>query len=233
MDIKTRLEDDKVLFADFQSNVARTNILMVLNQKGIFTVEDLINIDMKNLPASNRKTYNAMAHVFRNAYLGQDLVYDELFQIEFKSEPDGLIYIHGLPAPDIHGLPAPGDIKECSQALLNLGLVKGNLNSVMWHLRSLVPHDTTFTIEELLRENKVNSTGPNLRRYYLQYIDNKKMKEQETTNVSESTIDSGILSELKNQLSSLITMKEGLEQQIISLQQQIETLEGGKTNGRK
>lgn len=227
MDIKTKLEDDKVLFADFQSNVARVNILMVLNKKGIYTVEDLINVDMKDLPASNRKTYNAMAHVFRHAYLGQDLVYDELFQIEYKMDSVGYSRYYGS------NTKTPGDVKSCALNLLRLGLAKGEIAVVMNQLRSMVPAEATFTIEELMRDKKVNSTGPNLSRYYLQYIDNKKTKEQETTNTSENSIDTSILSELKKQLSSLIIMKDGLEQQMNSLQQQIETLEGGKINGRK
>lgn len=224
MDIKTRLEDDKVLFADFQSNGSRTNVLIALNKVGIYTVEDLINADASILPSASRKTYIAMAHVFKNVYLNQDLVYDVLFQKEYAVED--LNYYHR---------------NELVNDLLRLGLVKGTSETIKRHLRRLLHDytDNTITIEYLLKEKGINAVGPNLRRYYISYIDAKKQLEQssqqqDTSGISINANDSSTLNSLKIQLQTLISMKQGLEQQIDTLQAQIATLEGGQiSHGKK
>lgn len=224
MDIKTRLEDDKVLFADFNSMTSRTNVLASLNKIGIYTIEDLINAEASMFPASSRKSYVAMAHVFRNAYLNQDLVYDVLFQKEYEIEK---LYNRGE--------------SELCNDILRLGLEKGTTYSITRKLFNVLrDYDKpTVTIDFLMREKGLNAAGPNLRRYYLSYIDKKKELEQSNENQLNSDIftnenNFSTLTSLKIQLQTLISMKQGLEQQIGTLQSQIATLEGGSINhGRK
>ena len=220
MDIKTRLEDDKVLFADFNNMTSRTNVLASLNKIGIYTVEDLINAEASMFPASSRKAYVAMAHVFRNAYLNQDLVYDVLFQKEYEIEKMS---------------------NELCNDILRLGLDKGTTHEIKRRLFRVLEdyNNPTVTIEFLMREKGLNALGPNLRRYYLSYVDKKKELEQPNNTQENSDIitkenDSSTLHTLKIQLETLIGMKQGLEQQIETLQTQIATLEGGSINhGRK
>lgn len=227
MDIKTRLEDDTILFADFNNNTSRTNVLTSLNNVGVYTVEDLINADASIFPAQSRKLYTAMAHVFRKAYLNQDLVYDVLFQKEYEVKKIGY-----------------SNESELPNDLLRLGVIKGTIQTIKYHLLfdlglSEGYPNPTVTIEYLLREKGMNASGPNLRRFYLNYIDEKKKLEQSSNEqiIPESNVenvDSSSLTSLKVQLQTLIAMKQGLEKQIDTLQNQIATLEGGSiNNGRK
>ena len=83
MDIKTRLEDDKVLGVSLETK-------SFLNSKGVYTIEDFLNIKESDIPVTRSNYYLAMQHIFRHAYLDQELVYDVLLEKEYEINKKGL-----------------------------------------------------------------------------------------------------------------------------------------------
>lgn len=219
MDIKTRLEDDVVLFSTISSPQSRAQTLKTLNSIGIYTIEDFINYKVSDYPATSRNVYCAMAHIFRNAYLGKDLIYDVILEKEYNKDQQGF--------------------QECASDIIRIGLSKNNKRNLAYYLENEFRNSDDFSMESLIRSNaEFNyNSGPDIRRYYIKYMDDKKKVQQpeEQENISNiSNNDAAILTTLKIQVQTLIAMKEDLEKQIDVLQSKISTLEGGQiSHGRK
>lgn len=210
MDIKTRLEDDKVLFLNFLNSTARTNMLAELNKKNIFTVEDFINSDTKIFNSATRKIYTAMIHVLRNAYLNEPLVYDALLLREYNKDHIGISLIER----DIQILGLVKGVNAISRALYSLGLDYNSINNTK-------TTNETITMEYILENIDVNSAGPCLQLFYINYL--KKMKE---TNQSKNDETISLI-ELKEELQVLIKMRNDLDQKICVLQEKIGRKEKG------
>lgn len=210
MDIKTRLEDDKVLFLNFLNSTARTNMLAELNKKNILTVEDFINSDTKIFNSATRKIYTAMIHVLRNAYLNEPLVYDALLLREYHKDHIGISLIER----DIQILGLVKGGNAISRALYSLGLDYNSINNTK-------TTNETITMEYILENIDANSAGPCLQLFYINYL--KKMKE---TNKSKNDETISLI-ELKEELQVLIKMRNDLDQKICVLQEKIERKENG------
>ena len=221
MDIKTRLEEDKILFANCENKISLSGILRGLKDAGIYTVEDLINYNEKDFPTTSRKTYIAYAQILKNAYLGQDLVFDVLLEKE---------YVYDAENWKICG----ENIRECAKDLLRLGFKGPRIIDIHSRIDDFLYkyEGKTFSMEYLLREGDFFwDKGPDIRKYYLEYIDKKKKE-----NNAEITTENmpSVLDGLKIQLQGLLSMREGLDRQIEAIKGQIKSLEEGeKSHGRK
>ena len=58
MDIKTRLEDDKVLGVSLETK-------SFLNSKGVYTIEDFLNIKESDIPVTRSNYYLAMLQILK------------------------------------------------------------------------------------------------------------------------------------------------------------------------
>ncbi len=208
MDIKTRLEDDKLLFPRFLDSPSRASVLKELNKKGIFTVEDLINADIKIFNIDFRKIYTAIIHAFRNAYLNEPLVYDVLLQKKYDAKKYNQAY-------------------ECMKDIRRLGLVR-NVSEEAQPAIEHIWYDYSgdlITMEYILQNISVRSRVPNLkfflRSFYIDYLE--KMKESKNSKSNESTT----LLELKIELQSLINMRKELDLKIDDLKEKINNHEEG------
>ena len=210
MDIKTRLEDDQILFLNFLDSTAKTNMLAELNKKNIFTVEDFINADTKIFNSATRKIYTAMIHALRNAYLNEPLVYDAILLREYHKDHIGISFIER----DIQILGLVKGGSAISRALYSLGLDYNSINDIK-------TTNETITMEYILENIHANSAGPCLQLFYINYL--KKMKENNQSKIDE-TIS---LLELKEELQTLIKMRNDLDQKIDVLQEKIEKKEKG------
>lgn len=232
MDIKTKLIEDPILFTNYTNKRAYSVIMHHLNKIGIYTVEDLINCEESRFSSSSRKRYIAYAQILKHAYLGQDLVFDILFKKEYTYKNNQLVeWYH----PEYNK-----GLKECANDLIRLGFASAYGGESTNRMVSLIEDfldeikykDETFSMEFLLRECHYFYTGgPDIRKYYLQYIDNKK--EENNIELTTETIP-GILDGLKLQLQGLLTMRDGIDKQIEAIQNQIKSFnEGEKSHGRK
>lgn len=210
MNIKTRLEDDRVLFLSFLNNTSRSNILKDFNKKGIFTVEDFINADTKIFNNASRNIYTAMIHVFRYAYLNEPLVYDVLLQKKYSNH-------------DLEGM-------EIVKDFIRLGLCRNDRYLAGSIISEIVSNYSgeVLTMEYILKNIKPSTHGPNLKSFYINYLE--KMKDVNYFKNNEEIF----LSELKAELQTLINMRQELDQKIDVLQEKISNYdEGSIKHGRK
>lgn len=242
MDIKTRLEEDKVLFNNFQNNLSRTNVISSLNNSGIYTVEDFINAKSSDFSSGNRKLYTAMSHILKSSYLNETLLYDVILEKKYSLDATG--------------------IKECAKDLGTLGLTKDRLSSVVSIVREhlaaeglctynddnydamdygiyITDHydvvsnvsSNTFNMEDLIRKLDINASGPNMRQFYIEYMNQKQLEIKQNFNDEN---DVTVLNELKQELQALIEMQNSIQMQIDTVKNKISIIEGEKKDyGRK
>lgn len=238
MDIKTRLEDDTILFMTVNNLLARGQMIKYLEEEGITTIEDLINCSPTYFKGYRKPVYNAMIEVYKHEYLGEPLVTDVLFDKEYDHSDAGY--------------------KECSRDLERLGLkgVSEKRKRIFFRIISFFEADykcikkgasyrdnvyetvpsekyngKKFKIEQLLIEHVIESKGVNLSGYYLNYLEQKRKEEQKANNGLD---DFATLSDLKKQFQSLLEMKDNLDEQIKLIQESIEKIERGENeNVRK
>ena len=218
LSLNTYLKDDKLfLLGDLDNNEGKKKnanklIILELNKKGIFTVEDLIKCDCSQFGSSNSHYYNALIQIMKYRYLGNDLENDILLES---------VYTH-----------SNKDLNRLVMDLRRLGFGRN-----IKHFRDLIFDnkyiidvlfgEDTFTMENFLNSdsdsgeflNKIpnilrNHTIGNidLVKIYLEYIREKKEK---LASPKEKLI------RLKNELEGLIKKRNSLDNQIDEINQQI------------
>lgn len=249
MDIKTRLEDDKVLGVSLETK-------SFLNSKDIYTIEDFLNIKESDIPVTRSNYYLAMQHIFRHAYLDQELVYDVLLEKEYEINKKGLDefsedYLKLGLADKLRGKRnIARDMEEwiqnnkefltsnkISMKVIIEGLVdRSNIHKEFYELQ----HDRSDKIsldeyktkrDELEKKAskypKIYLNHSNILKYYKDYIDAKKEIKEEDKN------DTYTLMYLKEQISQLVNQRDNLDRQIEVLQSRVNEILGeSKTYGK-
>ncbi len=249
MDIKTRLEDDKVLGVSLETK-------SFLNSKDVYTIEDFLNIKESDIPVTRSNYYLAMQHIFRHAYLDQELVYDVLLEKEYEINKKGLDefsedYLKLGLADKLRGKRnIARDMEEwiqnnkefltsdkISMKVIIEGLVdRSNIHKEFYELQ----HDRSDKIsldeyktkrDELEKKAskypKIYLNHSNILKYYKDYIDAKKEIKEEDKN------DTYTLMYLKEQISQLVNQRDNLDRQIEVLQSRVNEILGeSKTYGK-
>lgn len=249
MDIKTRLEDDKVLGVSLETK-------SFLNSKDIYTIEDFLNIKESDIPVTRSNYYLAMQHIFRHAYLDQELVYEVLLEKEYEINKKGLDefsedYLKLGLADKLRGKRnIARDMEEwiqnnkefltsdkISMKVIIEGLVdRSNIHKEFYELQ----HDRSDKIsldeyktkrDELEKKAskypKIYLNHSNILKYYKDYIDAKKEIKEEDKN------DTYTLMYLKEQISQLVNQRDNLDRQIEVLQSRVNEILGeSKTYGK-
>ncbi len=220
MDVNINLKDDTFFFSDGKENNYKKNnasklLILSLNKKGIYTVNDLINIDQTKFNKSNAHYLRALVQIMRYRYLGEELINDVLLENEYTTSKSDV----GRLAKDLRRLGFGGDIKYLRDKVIPL--------YITLHL-----DDNSFTMEQFLRAEDDNSLfvlgNADFRGFYLKYIEEMKKKKQAEENMPEKDI----LEELKHQLERLIETRDSIDKQIQDVQNQIYSLNGGNYYGR-
>lgn len=231
MDTNIDLRRDKFLFPNGYGIGNRRNsaVVATLREKGIETVEQLINCNASDFSNQNRHFYMALIQILRHKYLGEELINDVLLEKEYKITRN--------------------IAKEIAKDLRKLGLGSNSIHTR--RLQNLTNYISlyivinnltgkTISMEELIKETE-GSGMPSLlgvpyrgdsdfRGYYLSYIEEKRKKELQ----EQDSPTKDVLEGLKLQLQGLIMARDGIDKQIIDVQEQIKALDRGqKTYGRK
>lgn len=250
MDVKTRLEDDKVLGIS-------TETKKTLNSKGIYTIEDFLNIEESNLPVTRSNFYLAMQHIYKHAYLNQEFVYDILLDKEYEFDKKSLKEFAkdwtklGLSDKlrgfknNIEGMEEwiqqNKDFLNSDKFSMKL-IIEKKFNSIEigYELRKLsdlyrsdkISHDEYLKKRDELRNKDLKNPGIslshyNILKYYKNYIDVKKEINGKDDN------DTYTLMYLKDQINQLISQRDNLDQQINILQSRVDEILGErKQNGK-
>lgn len=229
MDINTKIENDSVLFKNMVNSNSKGQFLRYFGQIGVSTVEDFLKINECDYPKQSRYVYLAMSHIFRHAYLNQELVYDVILEKTYNNEEEKR---YEIAIDDIY----------------RLGLVKLDVpkRALVKKLKEAVT-EHSFSMRNILEDNPgniINDSTYCIRNYYIKYMKlkeeleinnfkkNQKIYEFIAKNENNDEIDS--LNELKMQLQILNSLSKKLDQQIESLQAKINEMEGKNVgNGRK
>ena len=214
MDVNIRLENDPILFLNSNDNKALVQMLNAFHNMGIYTVSDLINYDDRKFSQNNKKKYRAIVQVLKHAYLGQDLVFDVLFEKQYNNNETG--------------------IEECVSDMEKMGFAMSGPYAVWGRLEIFLYNykEDKFSMEYVLKNcYDIDSRGPSLRQYYVQYIDEKKKKKQDE--LLEKNIP-GTLEYLRKQLLFLMEMRNNVDEQIKEINEQIKlTDKGGHISGER
>ena len=250
MDIKIRLEDDKVLGIS-------TETKKFLNSKGIYTIEDFLNVEESNLPITRSNYYLAMQHIFKHAYLNQEFIYDVLLEKEYELNKKGIEefakdYIKlGLVDKSCSVKNIVRDMEEwiknnCEyinsdkismkvmiEELIEENKIGDELYKLRKDSRKEISHDEyeikTYELKKkMLKHPNISIKHLNILKYYKDYINVKKDEKVEDEN------DTYTLMYLKNQIKQLNGQRNNLDKQIEVLQNRVdEILEERKTNGKQ
>lgn len=212
MNIKTRLENDTVLYSYLDSKTRNTTFRHI-NALGIYTIEDLINMDISDFPGASIKTYCAVQQVFKCAYLGEDLTYDEIIRKEYTvnyagyseaSKDLSLIGINGY---------APNKINV---VLGEYGFDKKTVDSVSMEtiLKAIIEFKEHKGIKGCLAN------------FYINRIHGKK---KNSTKKELNAINSSYeLEYIKDKIKTMMDLRDELDQQIAELKKKADKLENGK-----
>ena len=197
--LEMRLEDEP--FLNSKPNFGQN--LISLHNRGIYTLNDFITMDLKSIPnTETRNTFFRMIDILKCKYLGEDLVCDVLLKGHLNSIEEDF-------KKDCSKLGIPF-IRRVYRGLFRSNIDKSNL-----------------TMKDYLNDYDVrNSHSKYLVDFYLEYI---KIKEDK----KDDTITSPELEALKKQLSSLTSQRDDLDKQIMDVQNQIQIMSEGKNNARK
>lgn len=229
MDIKTKIENDPVLFKNMVNLKSKGQFLRYFEQIGVSTVEDFLKLNECDYPKPSRYVYLAMSHIFRHAYLNQEFVYDVILEKIYSGEEDEN---YELAINDIYRL-----------GLIKLDFYKKPL---VKKLKEAVT-DPRFSMYYIIKNNPGNILRDNtysIRNYYIKYMElkeeleikdlKKNRKMYEFLEEVEDNDEISSLNELKMQLQILNDLSKNLDQQIESLQVKINEMEGKKvSNGRE
>lgn len=250
MDIKTKLEDDKVLGISLETKKA-------LNSKGIYTIEDFLNIEESNLPVTRSNFYLAMQHIYKHAYLNQELVYDVLLDKEYGFDKksikefskdwiklgilDKLRSSQGIVTGMEEWIQKNQELLNFDKFSMKLIIEKSiDSNEIFQELKEL--RELYFSekidsdeykkkTDDLKNKDLKNPQLPlshlNILKYYKDYIDVKKETKSKDDN------DTYTLMYLKDQINQLISQRDNLDQQINVLQNRVNEILGErKQNGK-
>ena len=219
MDINTKLRDDKFLFPDeslenYNKNMQSGVIVTALNKRGIETINDLFNYDQTKFNRRNAHYLDALIQILKYKYLDEELVNDVLLESEYSSSIK--------------------DDKRLAKDLRRLGFGRdlGELETIVRRVRE--ENSSVVSMEEVLKPDnrffvRMRLLGSaDFRGFYLDYIEEKKQKEQVDANAPTKDVLEG----LKLQLEGLIKMRDGIDKQIQDIQSQINALNGGQSYGR-
>lgn len=217
MDINTKLRDDKFLFPEeVENKKSNASGIMVtaLNKRGIESINDLINYDQTQFNRFNAHYLSALIQILRYKYLGEPLVNDVLLESK---------YTH-----------SSKDTKRLAKDLRRLGFGRElqELEARVQRFMEAAPAE--FTMEYVLKSNNryirtMRLFGnANFIGFYLEYIEEKKKKEQ----TEENTPIKNVLEGLKLQLEELGKIRDGIDTQIQNVQNQINNLNGSQSYGR-
>ena len=203
MDLKTRLENELIFAKIPHANL----VISGFNEKGIFTVEDFINYDIEQIKSySTRKRYSAFQKILKYKYLGEPFTMDIILEREYNDEAQ--IFCNLYRDTTKLGF---GDyhFELLAKEILNK---KGSCKMI--DIISIMSEKFDF-----------------LKKFYIEYYDSQMKKE----NIEKVSIDSDkkSLNTLKNELVSLLNQRNILDTKIALLLEQINTLEGGKTNNAR
>lgn len=216
MDVNTKLRDDKFLFpneVDNKKSNASGIIVTALNKRGIETVNDLFNYDQTQFNRLNAHYLGALIQILKYKYLGEELVNDVILEAKYTRS----------------------DKKRLAKDLRRLGFGRDLQELEARTQRFMEEAPTEFTMEDVLKsDNRYISTmrllgNADFKGFYLEYIEEKKKKEQ----AEENAPTKDVLEGLKLQLEGLIKMRDGIDRQIQDVQNQINALNnGGQSYGR-
>lgn len=218
MDINTKIENDSVLFENMVNLYSKGQFLKYFKQIGVSTVEDFLKINECDYPKQSRYIYLAMSHIFRHAYLNQELVYDVILEKIYSDEEERY--------------------ENAINDIYRLGLVKLDVSkkALAKKLKTALP-EHKFSMYNILVKNPGNIIRDNtscIKDYYIKYM---KLKEElEIKQFKENENDSEIysLNEMKIQLQILNDLSKKLSESIETLQVKVNEMEGKSIdNGRK
>lgn len=207
MDLKTKLGEDIIFPKKFKGITS----VETLNKKGIFTVEDFINCDVELISSSKQQStqFRAFQDLFKSYYLGQSLIREPILENEYGID----------------------DLDNYLNDIEKLGYVTRR-GSYSYIFKAMLSGQSTVKMVEILRANipqdKSDSKVGFLNELYVNYYDEKQKEKQAST---EQDVD--LLITLKNELVGLLNQRNALDTKIASLLEQINTLEGGKTNNAR
>ena len=242
MDIKTRLEDDKVLGISLETK-------KFLNSKGIYTIEDFLNVNESDMPVTRSNYYLAMQHIFRHAYLDQELVYDVLLEKEYETNKKGLdefsedylklgladkLYSKRNIARNMEEWIQNNkefltsdkiSMKVIIEELVDSSNTHKELNELEHDLSDTISFDEYKTKKDGLEKKASKYPGiclnhSNILKYYKDYIDAKKEIKEENKN------DTYTLMYLKEQINQLVNQRDNLDKQIEVLQSKVNEILG-------
>ncbi len=197
--LEMRLEDEP--FLNSKPNFGQN--LIGLHNRGIYTIKDFINMNLKSIPSkATRNTFFRMIDILRCKYLGEDLVCDVLLKSHLDPNEEDFT-------------------KDCSK--LGIPFVK---RAYRGFFRSNIDR-SNLTMKDYLNTYDVrNCHAKYLVDFYLEYIKIKEDKKDNAITTSE-------LEALKKQLSSLTSQRDDLDKQIEEIKVQIQLMSEGKNNARK
>jgi len=212
------IRDDKFLFPNGEGYNPSANpcgtvlMLPTMKKHGIHTVRDLINCKASDFSSTSRNHYMALAEIFKYRYLGQELVFDVIFDKKYLNDENGIYE-------------ALRDLKTLGFKGMSMRFDK----SVT--LPRVLGEKKEFNMEYILqnaKECKLSNIGGDFVNFYLNYISEKRTKNQ------QEEITSDVLKELRIQLQFLSKMRDDIDMQIQTVQNKINLLsEGEKIHGRK
>lgn len=150
MNIKTKLENEPILFRNMENTKSKAAKLRELNKRGIYTVQDLIKSEENGKIKS--RTYTAMANVFKHEYQGALLPYDEILNRNYLVE---------------------NEIRYIAQDLVMLGIssYENACISYIWDNLKTYSFDTV-SMEYVL--NNFYAHRNVLAKYYVNYLNKEK-----------------------------------------------------------
>lgn len=222
--LEMRLEDEP--FLNSKPNFGQN--LIGLHNRGIYTLNDFINMDLKSIPDKERRNaFFRMIDILKCKYLGEDLVCDVLLQKVYPGTYEEYLKLkEKYHYPDIMEEWLMRDIlriskRDCSK----LGIPFRERE----YRRLFLPSSkqTTLSMKDYLESEDIrNSRAKYLVDFYLEYLKNKDNKK-------DDAMDSAKLEALKKQLSSLTSQIDDLNKQIEDVKVQIQLISEGRNNARK
>ena len=169
----------------------------------------MFNYDQTQFNRLNAHYLGALIQILKYKYLGEELVNDVILEAKYTRS----------------------DKKRLAKDLRRLGFGR-DLQGLEARIKRFVEEaPTEFTMEDVLRSKTPMGLlgSADFKGFYLEYIEEKKKKEQ----AEENAPIKDVLEGLKLQLEGLIKMRNGIDRQIQDVQNQINALNnGGQSYGR-
>ena len=205
MDINTRLENE-VLF-DSQSSKGKNRII-ALNEKGIFTVEDFINCDITNITKTSyiRSHYIAIQYALKYKYKGEPLVTDVLLDRNFRV-PRSKIALGSHYDFYIRNMTKLGFENYSTSQIGKKILVNKMKENDDYYQHRIAANGG-------IKQEYYNK----LAQFYVDYQEQKSLEEGQQKSNTE------ILEKLKNEIVSLTTQRDKLDEKICQLTEKVQKL---------